>query len=505
MKGLVKKISVFVITGMLAFTGFIGAYKLPVNASEIQQTKVEEQNGVSEKIAKALIVEGAGYIPVIGEYIKTPLDDLLKKVLGIEDTTVVDKLNQILNELNNLNLKMDEQNAQLMKELFKIQMFDDFNRTINSVKTITDSKYLELTSIASDGRLDDTKKAIMVSQLLNLKDDNIANYTNTVRTLTKYIQCKNITNTQDEGIYEASLRYQCSNSALVGEAALKNITYVNNLNKLMEDSYKLMITVIGQKIYVGSHFKGEIENLYPVGSTEYDQAKECYDNLVYYTNLLSYNSPEGLTQEYCRTYDLKNNDSVVSKYNKKVADEWFSYIQKNSKNHLEYVLVPMSSTLNTFNIENDFGLDRSPSKYSVENMIKDVNNKMRSRMNNGLNEAQSAEIYKSLRTDSLSQKLFKDKSFIEELDELGFDTSKINRNNIMLIMSSCADGGSVSTSMEDYFYGWGQYKGGNAYDKNAKADLTTIKYFDFKEHRGCYPTEKGNKNFQNVMFFEKAH
>ncbi len=525
-----------VVYGLLAttlVTTSAGALSIKSFAAESSFSQDQLNSKIDEKMAKALIIKAAGKVPVIGDLLGKGLDEALAGVLGTEPDKTLEALQDIQNKLAALNLKMDDQTSKLLSEFYQIKM-DDFNKDINSVDTITKSKLIELSTYASES--DNLQKAIDVSKLFDFSDSSTSGYVNVVRTLTKYVQGVGISNVSKDGIYDAGLRIKASESALFGHAAIKNSKYINDVNTLMTNAYKLIITVLEQKIYVGQYFHSEEElrAAYPFGGSEYEYIRDCMKKVNFHKGILDINSiknselddakaydqenlinveaanvndskeeGEGLLKEFHLSYDPNNSASVVSKYNAKVKDNWFSYIQKQKDNKLNYQLVKLNSVMQGVNLESDIGLNRSISRWSQEKMVKDANNNLRAKMSKSLSRDAALDIYNSLRAEARKGGLYEGKSFIEELDELGFDVSGIKANKEMLILDSRADGGEVDNSNEHYWWSYLQYNGVNGYDKDFFGNPQDVRIHDFKEHQGCYPKEKGNHELVNVFFFNQ--
>lgn len=370
----------------------------------------------SKKAAKALIITGAGKIPVIGDFAKSALDPILGDLFGIKGDTamILEKLDEISKKIDALEATLEKDTQDILKNLTTAQ-YNEFNSSITALRTMVETNYRFLKSVEKTNE-SDYAKMVLIAEMLDFDLKNAEQFEVLTQTLRNYVGGTQISFGSTQGVYEYVLMSKCDGAVIGGNAAIKAAGYVNEVNEVISSAYKLMIIVLGEKIRFYQGMKdGSIasaaetdEELRDALETITSQKLACYKSAAYrdyWAELLGEESNEGYIGDYNRMFDLENPDSTVSKYNAKVDSIWFSYIRgfKYTSDGINVTFVPLNREI-SYTTLGKAGLDDTAGKYQVESMIKKTTSNINAKITSVLTKAEVRKLYELFISDEILSK-----------------------------------------------------------------------------------------------------
>lgn len=299
----------------------------------------EKTEQYAKKAAVAAIEKAAGAIPYVGEGISKIIDTFLPDMFNITDEhdKVMAKLDEIYDSIQNLSLKIDDNQKKLFQAFYQ-QKIDNFNSDANKLKgTIdrlyalikeTEDYYGDIKALEGDEKkLREHEKQVQLANLIKGNDfgdpsSAIAQLTN----LSDYICGTQISTGREDGIFQLAYKANCANSALGCEAALKSASYVRSLSKYIETAYKTIFIIYGAKLYVCEN-ADEISDEMAAGSiprcdmTDYN----AYNVKPIRTSVFG-TGTSSVISYYNRMFDSDRSDSAINIYNGMLEEVWFNYI-----------------------------------------------------------------------------------------------------------------------------------------------------------------------------------
>lgn len=515
MKNNIMKRTIAILLSIITIISATAILTVSSSAAEVKGTSISTQvspnESATELIEKGLISELIGKIPFIGDFGKIALDPFLCDMFHITSLAdISNKLDEISGKIDKLSTQMDKNTQEILSKLYTSENLKKFNEDATDMKNMTTSLYTNLSTITGSKK-DDLEKDIKTASLIDFSSKTQADYPIVAKRLATYIKGEQVSLTTPESIYNVAYKATCKDALIGGEVALKNANYVNSINMIVGNAYKMMITVLNSKLYVADHID-EIAEKYGTGSMFYRIAEECNFNRDYYEKLLkdgTESNGEGYVKEYSTLFDTNNENSIVSKYNKMVKDNWFSFITKTDYSATATVeFLKVKSELGSFKID-DLPFRRDAGKYECEGMLNNVTNAAKSKAYSALSKDKLENFYRFVLTSEIFRKDgAKDTpiSLLEGLKNYGFtfsgDASDAKRP--IFITNAWNVYENIDTSMERSWKGRGYYSGFGANDKGTTPAGKEINYFNFREYRGCDPVESGDASNLTILFLEKA-
>lgn len=470
------------------------------------------ESKIVERMAKALISTTVGHIPVIGSGIAQALDPVLLSALGLNPTDkILAKLDEISKQIEGLELKMDAETQKILEAIYEAKL-EGFNADMTALKEAVTKLYNRLTIIEENSTYE-YEKEILTAELLNFDyrytDDIIV----TAGKLAKYVEGTQFKTEDEAGIYEHVYKTMCTRSIIGGEAGLRASAYVNEVNNVLSNAYKLMTIVLAEKVYVADNMK-KIDAACE-SNPDFKDSISGY-NLALYRNgvnraewaSLLGSETTGYAAEYGRIFDTENENSVVYKYNKMVKDNWFSYIRstKYEAGKMTVNFIALNPEMKATTPE-ECGLDRKESgrydsKYMAERVSKNINAKITS----ALTKDEVKKLYTLIATndafckDDNGNKL----NLVTALRQYGFIISSTYETGTTPLCTTNATYGShdVDNSTTRYWDETANFDGFNGLGIGlAKLD---IQYYHYRQYQGCNYKENGCQTPYALLYFAAA-
>lgn len=402
-----------------------------VSAAEINRpsisTTLKDQSAIDKAKARGVIDSLIGKIPVIGEYAKIELAPILDNIFGSTVITFGEKLDKINESIKKMSEKMDENTQQLLKQLYKMDNLNPFNELATKVKSMCELKTIPLQTalkMALNGK-DSFKQIYQLTRIFDVVGQSSdTHFLEDVTTMSKYVNGTAIG--KNIPLYMAAINVHCNDSVFGGEAAIKNVAYVRSINNLFEYSYALILSSLEAQKMLGENYekvKTHFEGANDLTSTRIaDYAEDCNDNLDLINGYI-----KKVTDQYNSICNPDNKDSVVSRYNKFVNDNWTSYIKgtnyQDTQKTVDFVKLSdkiITKTTDSLGINRGIG-DHSDAKNEAKRLNEIINRSLP--LNNELvnlaNRMKNDPFY--TKDNKKTEKL----SFYESLRLLGF-TSDID-------------------------------------------------------------------------------
>ena len=520
---------------------FLAAVTLLCASSTVFSASAIDANDlIPERLANSIIITAAGTIPVVGSIAAKAFEPLLTKALGINvNVKILDKLDEISEKIDNITLETDRNTQSILQALYGANL-NTFNDRITSLRTMVQSKYRRLKAIES-GSDSVYKKEILTAELLEFNYDNKDDFAVLAESLAKYVNGNQITLVKNEGIYTFAYKANCASSVLGGEAAMKTAGYVNEVNEVLSDAYKLMMIVLTEKIYVYQNYS-EIMKEAEVNE-ELAKTVSGTDMTVYgekvnaddWNEILG-DEKRGYIYDYNSMFDMESDNSAVGKYNKMIVENWYSYINSTRFGNLTATVefIPLNSNICYTTVE-ACGLDRGAGRYACEEMANKTTACLNGKIHSVLSKSQLQNLFAHLSEEPL----FFDEngnrlSLVDSLEKLGFNFDSW-RNSVeyaeiesirkmleelnkkygveedlsyftfvpVFVYDASSEWKNVDNSTERY---WDEKASYSAFDGwSTSADvMQTIMYYHYHEARGCNSEESGNAVLNALLYFTAA-
>ncbi|MBP9988719.1 MAG: hypothetical protein KBT46_04395 [Ruminococcus sp.] len=469
-----------------------------------------DMENASKQAASAIITTGVGKIPVVGDFAKSALEPILSELFGIksENEEILEKLDEISTKLDELKDTLDKDTQTILKTLSSAQR-NEFNSNMTSLRTMISNNYKFLREIERSDN-SDYAKAVMTAEMLDFNMNNAEQLEVLTETLTEYVKGTEFKTSNTENIYDYIYRVSCDGSVLGGEAAMKASAYINSVNEIITASYKLMVLVLGEKIYVSDNYNSIMEaaetdaDLKAALNTITSEDLAKYSVKVYrsyWAELLGNN----YTKEYNTVYSLDNPDSTVSKYNRTVLDNWFTFIRevRFSDSNITVNFVRLNSALNSTTPE-ECGFKRTTEWVTAEKRLFTTRDNINSKISGALTREELKKFYDHivnsdlLCTDENGNRI----SLYTFFSDYGFTFEKLgNDQNPVFIYSADAERYTRSSSNLSPWYQKASYTGyiGN----NTSTESVTVLYFNLHYNKWT-PIEDGCTDNNAIMIFEAA-
>lgn len=463
--------------GMAALSAFgtVAGSAVTVHAEPVDE--VAEANNVGDPLPameKALIKNGIGQIPVIGGVLSDTLDPFFAEILGVnpDNTAILDKLDEIKSQIDHLSLQMTKEIQDVLAQIYKNGL-DSFNLDITSVRGIEVQLLDEIATIKADNNLTELEKALRIGSMLDPSSAETGNFVNKLKTCARYVSGQAINlNPAEGGIFTKAFNAKCQESRLVGEAAMKVAPYLNCVDTVIENGFKLEAMVLDAKMVarqiLAKMSQEERDNTvkkiigdYGEGSKEVLLLKMCKksaeaadpntDSTMHIwkkaAGIMENGHYTGAKGEYELICNANNPESVVGRYNAMITKEWFDFIESATiKNgSMEIKVIPLSNEIDATDYK-DMGVEdfaKKPDAMIIRMPEVIVSDAINRRFNIGGDRCdwkiKDGDIR---RTDVLSgvyvpillsslEKLpqNKDKSYYEMLKDYGFDTTTSLKKN----------------------------------------------------------------------------
>lgn len=522
-----------------------------------------DMENASKKAAKAVITMGAGKIPVIGGFVSSVLDPILSELFGIkgDNAKILEKLDEIGKQLDALEATLEKDTQDILRNLNDTQ-HNAFNASITSLRQMVEDKYKFLRSIEKS-TTSDYAKTVMTAEMLNFEQQYADEFEVLTQTLESYINGTQINFGSCRGIYEYVLMRKCEGTVIGGSAALAAADYVNEVNGILSNAYKLMILVLGEKLRFSEELRsGKIDEagkndeelrtaLELMTSQEIARYKSnIYKN--YWTELLvGEDGNEGLTEDYNAMFNAERADSAVSRYNAKVNEIWFSYIRdvKYTSDGVNVTFVPLNREI-SYTTAWKNGLTEEVGRYQVESMISKVSSNINKKITSALTKNEVKKLYEHFLSDEILSKDENGKtlSLLDALRDYGFTFDAWENSEegtalkkgyealakifeMMGVKPEVADKyyltplfafdssykyKNVDNSTQCYWDATGTVKSYNGYAANLVSKTTAAdgtvsysftsasnEYFSFHESRGCNKNVETDATFA-IMYFTAA-
>ena len=353
--------------------------------------------GLLAKGEKALILFGIKKIPYVGGFAANALGPTLNKLLGIESGPgigdVMNELAKIEEKLDGIELKIDETSQTILNRLYLNETFKSFNDDLTSVSTITDDIYADIERIYGNENTSEKYKTLKAAELLSFDSREITDYVNKVKTLSKYLDGKQVSCTNELGIFQNAFYSGCKDSYLGGEAAIRVAPYLNQVSGILSYSYKAMVIVLSSKLYVSENIDDFISDM----SSDPDLANALSDDVIRkYRDTDNHDAWKDLVTDGKETsicglhnhyFSDEDQDSVANAYNTFVAKHWFDYIRSYNvtDKDVNVEFVPLSKTITCVKPA-EIGLDRTATYASTEKVVNNVNGKISDEIHTILSE-----------------------------------------------------------------------------------------------------------------------
>ena len=305
----------------------------------------------------SMIKTVAGVIQFVYE-LSGKIDPMIKTLMGIEEgdsDVTAEKLQEISDKIDNLELKMDEHAEKQLAAMYKSSRLTQFDHDITTVRNMTANYYDNIAMYASNPNTSDVEKAILIGAMLDANTSSTADYLSVVETLASFVNGDQI-NDNPESILVASYNANCASSMLGCEAAMRNAAYVNNVVTILDYAYKLEALVLDSKIILA-------DNISKMTDEEKKELKKKYEGMPAETKLIAECGVEdkvnvwkknvgirdakgnatGIKRKYELILDSNNPNSAVSKYNRMIQKNWYSYIKARDYSNLraKITMVPI--------------------------------------------------------------------------------------------------------------------------------------------------------------------
>lgn len=359
----------------------------------------------AKKQAKSLIVKGIKKIPYVGNIAASLLDSKINEVLGIKASPsigdVLNKLDEISEQLNGISALIEQTNQEVMKKLYAMDNFGTVNQLATRLGRETSTFYQNLSVIdeayagaSGDTALYEYIKAIRIASLLDFDMQNTSDMVTNTNLLSTYVSGSQVSVSDEENIFVKAFEYACRDCVFGGEAAMIVAPYVNEISNICAHSYKAIAIVLAAKLYVCDHYN-EIAAM-EESSAELKNALSTLPNRGFYdkqNNPASYKYWEQLASvkkgDEDKSLVLKHNElfsdenplSLANVYNQMVRDRWFSFIRKAevSSSGIDIEFVNLSSNIGSA-MPMELGIDVEKSDELTRSMVDKVDKAYQSKM-----------------------------------------------------------------------------------------------------------------------------